>query len=166
LTLLLFLSLFFFFFFKKNSMGSGHSQTADDLYKYESAIKGIQLLSAFGASAITAPAVILALPFVGAYEYGRAREEELQSGRSVVDTVMGGLFGVIVSPLAPFYCFIVSMQEILGYNVNHQKKMITKKYLSRADNVIRLDFSHYNVAITGCPGTGKVLQYHFFFFFF
>ncbi|KAI8885350.1 P-loop containing nucleoside triphosphate hydrolase protein [Backusella circina FSU 941] len=111
------------------------------------------MLSALGASAVFAPAVILALPFIGAYEFGRARDDELLSGKSVVSAVVGGLFGVIVSPLAPLYCFIISMEEILGYNA--KKKSISKKYLNRADSVIRLDFSYYNVAITGSPGTGK-----------
>ncbi|KAI9351723.1 hypothetical protein BD770DRAFT_294570, partial [Pilaira anomala] len=100
---------------------------------------------------------ILALPFVGAYEFGTARENELVTGYSVMDGVIGGLFGVVVSPLAPFYCFLVSIQRIfeINYTPDRHPYLIDKSYLKRAEGMLRLDFSHYNVAITGCPGTGK-----------
>ncbi|GAA5798048.1 hypothetical protein HPULCUR_003447 [Helicostylum pulchrum] len=147
-------------------MGAQHSiiasakvstETANDLWRKESTKKGIKAAGALGAAILFAPAVILALPFVGAYEFGTALENELVTGYPVMDGVIGGLFGVVVSPIAPFYCFLVSIQEIFELKYNHERHphLIDKNYLKRAEGMLRLDFSHYNVAITGCPGTGK-----------
>lgn len=145
------------------------TETANDLWRKENTIKGLQAVSAFGASVLFAPVVMLALPFVGAYEFGSALENELLTGHYISDGVLGGLFGVIASPLAPFYCFLVSIQEIfdLNYPTKNLSFQIDKEYLNRANGMLRLDFSYYNVAIAGCPGTGKVkcfiLVHHFFF---
>ncbi|KAI9267553.1 P-loop containing nucleoside triphosphate hydrolase protein [Helicostylum pulchrum] len=147
-------------------MGAQHSiiasakvstETANDLWRKESTKKGIKAAGALGAAILFAPAVILALPFVGAYEFGTALENELVTGYPVMDGVIGGLFGVVVSPIAPFYCFLVSIQEIFELKYIHERHphLIDKNYLKRAEGMLRLDFSHYNVAITGCPGTGK-----------
>ncbi|CAO3623074.1 unnamed protein product [Mucor hiemalis] len=133
------------------------TETANDLWRKENTIKGLQAVSAFGASVLFAPVVMLALPFVGAYEFGSALENELLTGHYISDGVLGGLFGVIASPLAPFYCFLVSIQEIfdLNYPAKNLSFQIDKEYLNRANGMLRLDFSYYNVAIAGCPGTGK-----------
>lgn len=135
------------------------TETANDLWRKESTKKGFQTVGALGASIVFAPAVILALPFVGAYEFGTALENELVTGYPIMDGVLGGLFGVIVSPLAPFYCFLVSIQEI--FDMNYTIKSLDKQYLDRAENVLRLDPNYYNVAVTGCPGTGKVYSLFF-----
>lgn len=139
------------------------TETANDLWRRESTKKGFQAVGALGASIILAPAVILALPFVGAYEFGTALENELVTGHAIIDGVIGGLFGVIVSPLAPFYCFLVSIQEIFEMNYTSERHyLLDKNYLKKAEGMLRLDSSYYNVAITGCPGTGKVIKtnYH------
>lgn len=144
---------------------SSSTQTANDLWRKENTIKGLQAVSAFGASVLFAPVVMLALPFVGAYEFGSALEDELLTGHYISDGVLGGLFGVIASPLAPFYCFLVSIQEIFELNYatkSHFPHSLDKDYLNRANGMLRLDFSYYNVAITGCPGTGKVNKPFFY----
>lgn len=149
-------------------MGAQHSiiasakvstETANDLWRKESAKKGFKAAGALGAAILFAPAVMLALPFVGAYEFGSALENELVTGYPVMDGVIGGLFGVVVSPIAPFYCFLVSVQKIfdLNYMPENHPYLIDKSYLKRAEGMLRLDVSKYNVAITGCPGTGKVV---------
>lgn len=137
---------------------SSSTETANDLWRKESAIKGLQAASAFGASIVLAPAVMLALPFVGAYEFSTALETELLTGYHIMDGILGGLFGVVASPIAPFYCFLVSIQEIFELNKRPTKSdsLLDSDYLKRANSMLRLDFTFYNVAITGCPGTGKV----------
>lgn len=130
-------------------------ETATDLWRRESAKKGFQAVGALGASILLAPAVILALPFVGAYEFGTALETELVTGHPIMDGVLGGLFGVIVSPLAPFYCFLVYIQDIFEMKYTNEK-LLDLNYLKKAEGMLRLDSTYYNIAITGCPGTGKV----------
>lgn len=145
---------------QQSSIGSTTSstETANDLWRRENTKKGFQAVGALGASIILAPAVILALPFVGAYEFGTALENELVTGHAIMDGVIGGLIGVVVSPLAPFYCFLITMQEIfdMNYTTPERHYLLDNDYLKKAEGMLRLDFSFYNVAITGCPGTGKV----------
>ncbi|KAI7888117.1 interferon-inducible GTPase-domain-containing protein [Mucor mucedo] len=129
------------------------TETANDLWRKESTKKGFQAVGALGASIVFAPAVILALPFVGAYEFSTALESELMTGYPIMDGVLGGLFGVIVSPLAPFYCFLVTIQDI--FDMKYTPKAFDEQYLKKAEDMLRLDSSYYNVAVTGCPGTGK-----------
>jgi hypothetical protein len=129
--------------------------TANDLYVKETALKGLQVVGAVGTCILLSPVIIVALPFVGAYEFGAALESELLSGYKVIDGIIGGLFGVVASPLAPFYCFLVSMQEIFNTNKD-QRHIASQKYMNKAQGMLKLDPTYYNIVITGCPGTGKV----------
>jgi hypothetical protein len=138
-----------------SSFGDTTSSTANDLYIKESTLKGLQVVGAVGTCILFSPVIIIALPFVGAYEFGTALESELLTGHKVMDSMIGGLFGVIASPLAPFYCFLVSIQEIFNTKNKHCH-LPGQKYMNRAHGMLRLDSSYYNIAITGCPGTGKV----------
>lgn len=147
-------------FFLPLNMGNNQSfdtETANELYFKESAKRGLQVARAVGTSILLSPVVILALPFVGAYEFSTALEEEMLTGYKVVDGMIGGLFGVIASPIAPLYCFLASMQDIFSVPTTHQH--INQSYLRKAHGMLRLDADAYNVVITGCPGTGKVQMY-------
>ncbi|GAN05982.1 interferon-inducible GTPase 5-like [Mucor ambiguus] len=139
------------------SSSSFDTETADDLYFKESAKRGLQVAKAAGTSILLSPMIILALPFVGAYEFSTALEEEMITGYKLVDGMIGGLFGVIASPIAPLYYFLTSMQEIFSATSTAQqhRRHINQSYLKKAYGMLRLDVNVYNVAITGCPGTGK-----------
>lgn len=159
-----YLSGFSFFLTKTmgNSLSVGNTATANDLYLKESALKGLRVISAVGTSILFSPVVIVALPFVGAYEFGTALESELLTGNKVVDGMIGGLFGVIASPLAPFYYFLLSIKEIFNNNRCHCH-LPSQKYMYKAHDMLGLDHTFYNIAVAGCSGTGKVnnlkLQY-------
>lgn len=142
-------------------MGHQHSkekqaETADKLYYKETTKKGLKAISALGASILLAPAVMLALPLIGAYEFSSAVQDELITGHFVVDGMLGGLFGVIVSPLAPFYCFLISIQGIFDNYRLPRNSGLNVEYLKMAKGMLGLDYAYYNVVITGSPGTGKV----------
>ncbi|KAF1800260.1 P-loop containing nucleoside triphosphate hydrolase protein [Mucor lusitanicus] len=139
------------------SSASFDTETANDLYIKESAKRGLQVAKAAGTSILLSPVIILALPFVGAYEFSTALEEEMITGYKVVDGMIGGLFGVIASPIAPLYCFLTSMQEIFSVSNTTQqhRRHINQSYLRKAHGMLRLDINVYNVVVTGCPGTGK-----------
>ncbi|RCH98645.1 hypothetical protein CU097_014456 [Rhizopus azygosporus] len=133
-------------------MGINQSQlTADGLWKKENAKKGLQIMGAAGSAVLLSPVVMLALPIVGAYEFSKALDDELITGHNIVDGLIGGLFGVVVSPLAPFYYFLTSIRTIFGY----KRELINEEYLQRAEGMLRLNASYYNVAVVGSPGTGK-----------
>lgn len=131
------------------------TSTAKELYLKESAIKGIKAVSAAGASIALSPLVIIALPIVGAYEFSSSLEEELITGHKIMDGMIGGLLGVVASPLAPFYCFLLTIQTIFELEKPTGSKS-TRKHVRRATGMLRLDYNFYNVVVTGCPGTGKV----------
>ncbi|CAO0790328.1 unnamed protein product [Mucor circinelloides] len=131
------------------------TETANELYFKESAKRGLQVAKAFGTSIVLSPVIILALPFVGAYEFSTALEEEMITGYKIVDGMIGGLFGVIASPIAPLYCFLTSMQEIFSVSTTAQHRNLNQSYLRKAYGMLRLDVNAYNVVVTGCPGTGK-----------
>lgn len=141
-----------------SSSSSFDTETANGLYFKESAKRGLQVAKAAGTSILLSPVIILALPFVGAYEFSTALEEEMITGYKVVDGMIGGLFGVIASPIAPLYCFLTSMQEIFNTTSTAQqhRRHINQSYLRKAYGMLRLDSNVYNVVVTGCPGTGKV----------
>ncbi|CAO3647004.1 unnamed protein product [Mucor fragilis] len=140
-----------------NTSASFDTETANDLYFKESAKRGLQVAKAAGTSILLSPVIILALPFVGAYEFSTALQEEMITGYKIVDGMIGGLFGVIASPIAPLYCFLMSMQEIFSISgtAQHHGRHINQSYLRKAYGMLRLDVNVYNVAVTGCPGTGK-----------
>lgn len=134
------------------------SSTAKELYYKESAIKGIKAVSAAGASIVLSPLVIIALPIVGAYEFSTSLGNELITGYKIMDGMIGGLLGVVASPLAPFYCFLLSIQEIFELEQPSKSKS-TRKHVKRATGMLRLDSNFYNIVVAGCPGTGKVNIY-------
>ncbi|KAL9538034.1 hypothetical protein MBANPS3_011248 [Mucor bainieri] len=140
------------------SSPSFDTETANDLYFKESAKRGLQVAKAAGTSLLLSPVIILALPFVGAYEFSTALEDEMITGYKLVDGMLGGLFGVIASPIAPLYCFLTSMQAIFSdtnTTAQQNRRHLNQSYLRKAYGMLRLDVNVYNVAITGCPGTGK-----------
>lgn len=146
----------FSFFHNMGNTPSFDTETANELYFKESAKRGLQVAKAFGTSIVLSPVIILALPFVGAYEFSTALEEEMITGYKIVDGMIGGLFGVIASPIAPLYCFLNSMQEIFSVSTTAQHRNLNQSYLRKAYGMLRLDVNAYNVVVTGCPGTGKV----------
>lgn len=140
-------------------MGSHYSlisdtSTAKELYLKESAMKGIKTVSAAGASIVLSPFVIIALPIVGAYEFSTSLEDELITGYKIIDGMIGGLLGVVASPLAPFYCFLYTIQKI--FELEPLQKKSNRKHVKRATGMLKLDYNFYNIVVTGCPGTGKV----------
>jgi len=141
-----------------NTSASFDTETANDLYFKGSAKRGLQVAKAAGTSILLSPVIILALPFVGAYEFSTALQEEMITGYKIVDGMIGGLFGVIASPIAPLYCFLTSMQEIFSFSGTAQQhgRHINQSYLRKAYGMLRLDVNVYNVVVTGCPYTGKV----------
>ncbi|KAI8388744.1 interferon-inducible GTPase-domain-containing protein [Radiomyces spectabilis] len=135
-------------------MGSGQSHTAEDYCMIDCAKKGAQAVGLFGATVLLSPFVIVALPVIGAYEFGTALEEELLTGSTLIDGVIGTLFGLMASPLAPFYVFWDSM-ETLFYNPPPPKIVVNEAYQKQAKDRLGIDASYYNVAVIGCAGTGK-----------
>ncbi|KAI7859715.1 hypothetical protein BDC45DRAFT_431939 [Circinella umbellata] len=115
----------------------------------ESAKKGVQ---AIGWTLI-APFVVIACPIIGAYEFGSRLQEELLTGSYVIDGTLGFLFGVVASPLAPFFVMWQSMEALFGSPPPLRPSV---EYMDHARQVIGLDTDkYYNVAIVGSPGTGK-----------
>ncbi|KAG1470325.1 hypothetical protein G6F56_002751 [Rhizopus delemar] len=126
-------------------MGADQSKlTADGLWKQENAKRGLQILGAAGSAVLLCPVVILALPIVGAYEFS---QQETGHHR-LIEGVMGGLLGVVISPLAPFYHFLTCIKE----DFKQQTLSVDKK---RAEGMLKLDFSYSNLAVVGSSGTGK-----------
>ncbi|KAG1136604.1 hypothetical protein G6F37_008821 [Rhizopus arrhizus] len=118
--------------------------TADDLWKKESAKRSLQILSAAGSAVLLSPVIMLALPIIGAYEFSKDNQ--------ILDVAMGGLLGVVISPLAPFYYFLSSIRNIFGVKRN----ALSVDYLRRrAEGMLCLDFAYSNIAIVGSSGTGK-----------
>lgn len=121
--------------------------TADDLWKKESAKRTLQILSAAGSAVLLSPVIMLALPIIGAYEFSKDSQ--------ILDVAMGGLLGVVVSPLAPFYYFLSSIRNTFGVKRN----TLSVDYLRRrAEGMLCLDFAYSNIAIVGSSGTGKVYK--------
>ncbi|KAI8141415.1 P-loop containing nucleoside triphosphate hydrolase protein [Fennellomyces sp. T-0311] len=133
-------------------MGTSQSKrnniTAERLWVVENAKKGIKAVG----TTLVSPFVVIACPIIGAYEY--AYKEELGTGSLVVDGTLGFLFGVIASPLAPFFFMWERMEVLFGHPPPASPP--TNEYLHEARQKMGLDsVTYYNVAIAGCPGTGK-----------
>ncbi|KAI9243484.1 hypothetical protein BDA99DRAFT_530260 [Phascolomyces articulosus] len=132
-----------------NQSNTKNPTTAERLWVVESAKKGIQ---AIGWTLIS-PFVVIACPIIGAYEFGSRLQEELLTGSYVVDGTIGFLFGVVASPLAPFFVMWQSMEALFGRPPPLRPSI---EYREQAFQKIGLDSdNYYNVAIIGCPGTGK-----------
>ena len=133
-------------------MGATQSRrTAERLWVVENAKKGIQAVG----MTLVSPFVVIACPIVGAYEFGKAYQDELLTGSVVMDGTLGFLFGVVASPLAPFFFMYERMEALFGRAPPPLPPSV--EYLCEARSKIGLDSdTYYNIAITGCPGTGKV----------
>jgi hypothetical protein len=134
-------------------------QTASELKVYETAKRGAQALGLFSLAVVSAPVVIIACPLLGAYEFATAYDAELYSGSKFIDGVIGGLFGVVTSPLAPFYVAWGVIEEL--YKEPPPKPLsLTNSFQERAYHDIGLDcLNYYNIAVVGVTGTGKVPTY-------
>ncbi|KAI9322866.1 P-loop containing nucleoside triphosphate hydrolase protein [Dichotomocladium elegans] len=135
-------------------MGSSQSRletTAEDLWVTETAKKGMYVMG----TTLLAPFVVIACPIVGAYEYGTAVEDELLTGSYLVDGAIGFLLGVLVSPIAPFFVLWESTANLFGRPPLPFSPSGSDHY-ERASSHLGLDSQNfYNVAVAGCPGTGK-----------
>ncbi|KAI8084349.1 interferon-inducible GTPase-domain-containing protein, partial [Gilbertella persicaria] len=100
---------------------------------------------------------VIALPFIGAYEFGTALEHELLTGHKIADGALGVLFGITLSPLGPFYYFLLSMQKIFSttHQFSYLQSISASELLLKAQEQFGLNTEHYNVVLTGCSGTGK-----------
>lgn len=131
-------------------------QTASELKVLESAKRGAQAIGLVSLAVVSAPVVIIACPLLGAYEFATAYDAELYSGSKIIDGMIGGLFGVVTSPLAPFYIAWGVIEEL--YKQPPPKPLsITSSFQERAHRDIGLDcLNFYNIAVVGVTGTGKV----------
>lgn len=131
-------------------------QTASELKVFETAKRGAQALGLVSLAVVSAPVVIIACPLLGAYEFATAYDAELYSGSKFIDGVIGGLFGVVTSPLAPFYIAWGVIEEL--YKEPPPKPLsLTNGFQERAYRDIGLDcLNYYNIAVVGVTGTGKV----------
>jgi hypothetical protein len=131
-------------------------QSASELKVFETAKRGAQALGLVSLAVVSAPVVIIACPLLGAYEFATAYDAELYSGSKFIDGVIGGLFGVVTSPLAPFYIAWGVIEEL--YKEPPPKPLsLTNGFQERAYRDIGLDcLNYYNIAVVGVTGTGKV----------
>ncbi|KAI8972321.1 interferon-inducible GTPase-domain-containing protein [Pilobolus umbonatus] len=132
-------------------MGNTESRSARSLWAQVRAKQGLQYLGAAGATALVSPVAVIAIPILGAYQYGVNQEF---TGYSCVDGQWAGLLGVVKSPLAPFYFFLKSMRKMFK-DRSDEGLVLTQEYVDRANHILDLDFNCHNIAIVGSPGTGK-----------
>lgn len=133
-------------------------QTAYDLKVLETAKRGAQTIGLVSLAVVSAPVVMIACPLLGAYEFANAYDAELYTGSKVMDGIIGGLFGVVTSPLAPFYVAWGIIEEL--YKVPPPQPLpISKTYYEQAYQEYGLDcLNFYNIAVVGVTGTGKVMS--------
>ncbi|KAI8578281.1 hypothetical protein K450DRAFT_301283 [Umbelopsis ramanniana AG] len=131
-------------------------QTASELKVMETAKRGMQAIGLVSLAVVSAPVVIIACPLLGAYEFATAYDAELYSGSKFIDGVIGGLFGVVTSPLAPFYIAWGVIEEL--YKEPPPKPIsISNTFQEQAHRDIGLDcLNFYNIAVVGVTGTGKL----------
>lgn len=136
-------------------------QTASELKVMETAKRGMQAIGLVSLAVVSAPVVIIACPLLGAYEFATAYDAELYSGSKFIDGVIGGLFGVVTSPLAPFYIAWGVIEEL--YKEPPPKPIsISNAFQERAHRDIGLDcLNFYNIAVVGVTGTGKVRRHRY-----
>ncbi|KAI9246610.1 P-loop containing nucleoside triphosphate hydrolase protein [Sporodiniella umbellata] len=126
-------------------MGVDQSKmTANTLWKQETAKRGLQILGAAGSAVLLCPVIVLAMPIIGAYELSQHTEE----GERMMEGALGGLLGIVVAPLAPFYQFLSSIHHVF-------LRPALSLDRERAQGMLRLDFNYHNLAVVGSPGTGK-----------
>ncbi|KAG2175392.1 hypothetical protein INT43_001039 [Umbelopsis isabellina] len=130
-------------------------QTAYDLKVLETAKRGAQTIGLVSLAVVSAPVVMIACPLLGAYEFANAYDAELYTGSKVMDGIIGGLFGVVTSPLAPFYVAWGVIEEL--YRIPPPQPLpISKSYYEQAYREYGLDcLNFYNIAVVGVTGTGK-----------
>ncbi|KAI9471363.1 hypothetical protein BDB00DRAFT_862504 [Zychaea mexicana] len=135
-----------------NTSSTYNTVTADRLWIIENAKKGAQ---AIGVT-LMSPFVVIACPIIGAYEFGTALDQELLTGSCIVDGTLGFLLGVIASPIAPFLVMWQQMEVLFGTTTRPPPLLPSVEYRDHARQSMGLDSdNYYNVAIVGCPGTGK-----------
>jgi hypothetical protein len=160
------------FFRKKKSTGDSNDDTSSFYEDISDTFTKAKV------SSLAIPMVIVAYPVLNAYMF---HESDI-TGHRIVDSAIGGLLGVIackqkrkiktpwiiptsfflnvyLGPLSPFFA-VWGLLEFAFQQKPPAPLPIDPEILKEAKESIQLDTRlHYNVAMIGCAGSGKV-SYH------